>query len=95
MADTVFSNWLSALSQLQASVSKDLAEIRKQKAEIQQLKTDVFNRVAQGRYIRDDQRLVLSAPEIVIVKVVALRSVVSVSVLKAWVRMVLLIAVLL
>ena len=43
-----------------------MAEIRKQKAEIQQLKTDVFNRVAQGRYIRDDQRLVLSAPEIVI-----------------------------
>ena len=66
MADTVFSNWLSALSQLQASVSKDLAEIRKQKAEIQQLKTDVFNRVSPGRYIRDDQRLVLSAPEIVI-----------------------------
>jgi hypothetical protein len=66
MADTVFSNWLSALSQLQASVSKDLAEIRKQKAEIQQLKTDVFNRVALGRYLRDDQRLVLSAPEIII-----------------------------
>ena len=66
MADTVFSDWLSALSNLQASVSKDLSEIRKQKAEIQQLKTEVFNRVAQGKYIRDDQRLVLSAPEIVI-----------------------------
>lgn len=66
MADTVFSDWLSALSNLQASVSKDLAEIRKQKAEIQQLKTDVFNRVAQGKFIRDDQRLVLSAPEIII-----------------------------
>ena len=66
MADTVFSDWLSALSNLQASVSKDLAEIRKQKAEIQQLKTDVFNKVAQGKFIRDDQRLVLSAPEIII-----------------------------
>ena len=35
MADTIFSNWLLALQNLQSSVSKDLSEIRKQKAEIQ------------------------------------------------------------
>ena len=66
MADTIFSNWLSALQDLQSSVSKDLSEIRKQKAEIQQLKVDILNEVARGRYIRDNERLVLSAPEIVI-----------------------------
>lgn len=66
MADTIFIDWLSALTKLQSSVSKDLAEIREQKAEIQKLKTDIFNRLAQGKYVRDDRRLVLSAPEIII-----------------------------
>ena len=66
MADTIFTNWLTALQNLQGSVSKDLAEIRQQKAEIQQLKEDIMNEVARGRFIRDDERLVLSAPEIVI-----------------------------
>ena len=66
MADTIFSDWLSALKNLQSSVSKDLAEIRKQKAEIQQLKADILNEAARGKYIRDDERIVLSAPEIVI-----------------------------
>ena len=66
MAGTVFSDWLTALTKLQTCVSKDLDEIRQQKAEIQQLKQDVFNRLAEGRFVRDDRRLVLSAPEIVI-----------------------------
>ena len=66
MADTVFSDWLTALTKLQTCVEKDLDEIRQQKAEIQQLKQDVFNRLAEGRFVRDDRRLVLSAPEIVI-----------------------------
>lgn len=66
MADTIFSDWLSALNNLQSSVSKDLAEIRKQKAEIQELRTEVLNKLAMGKYIRDDYRLVLSAPEIII-----------------------------
>jgi hypothetical protein len=66
MADTIFTNWLTALQNLQGSVSKDLAEIRQQKAEIQQLKEDIMNEVARGRFIRDDERIVLSAPEIVI-----------------------------
>ena len=66
MTDTIFSNWLLALQNLQSSVSKDLSEIRKQKAEIQQLKADIMNEVARGKFIRDNERLVLSAPEIVI-----------------------------
>lgn len=66
MADTIFTDWLSALKNLQSSVSKDLSEIRKQKAEIQQLKADILNQVACGKFIRDNERIVLSAPEIVI-----------------------------
>lgn len=64
--DSVFDDWLTALNNLQASVSKDLEEIRQQKAEIQQIKMEVFDRVAPGKYLRDDQRIVISAPEIII-----------------------------
>ena len=66
MGASDFSDWLTALTNLQSSVSKDLEEIRQQKAEIQQLRSDMFNQLAQGRVIRDDRRLVLSAPEIII-----------------------------
>ena len=66
MANTIFSEWITALQNLQSSISKDLSEIRQQKAEIQQLKNDFLNEVARGRFIRDNERLVLSAPEIVI-----------------------------
>lgn len=64
--DTEFADWKTALQNLQDSVEKDLDEIRKQKAEIQQIKHDIFNRLAEGKYIHDDHRIVLSAPEIII-----------------------------
>ena len=64
--DTEFADWKSILQDFKNSVEKDLDEIRKQKAEIQQIKHEIFNRMAQGQYIRDDHRIVLSAPEIVI-----------------------------
>ena len=64
--DTVFSDWKTILQDFKNSVEKDLDEIRKQKAEIQQIKHEIFNRMAEGQYIRDDHRIVLSAPEIII-----------------------------
>ena len=64
--DTVFSDWKTTLQDFKDSVEKDLGEIRKQKAEIQQIKHDIFSRLAQGQYIHDDHRIVLSAPEIII-----------------------------
>lgn len=64
--DTVFSDWKTTLQDFKDSVEKDLDEIRKQKAEIQQIKHDIFSRLAQGQYIHDDRRIVLSAPEIII-----------------------------
>lgn len=54
------------LSDFADSVEKDLAEIRKCKANIQQMQLDITAEIQKGRYIRDSQRLVLSAPEIII-----------------------------
>ena len=64
--DYIFEDWEKKLSSFESSVEKDLAEIRKCKAEIQQMKLDVVAELQKGRYVRDTQRLVLSAPEIII-----------------------------
>ena len=45
MADYVFDDWKKMLETFQSSVEKDLEEIHKQKAEIQQMKADIFNEV--------------------------------------------------
>ena len=66
MADYIFDEWKKVLTDFQNSVSKDLEEIHKQKNEVQQMKTDIFDRLDNGRYITDEQRIVISAPEIVI-----------------------------
>ena len=64
--DYIFKDWEQRLTAFANSVEKDLEEIRKCKAEIQQMKLEVTAEVQKGRYLRDDHRLVLSAPEIVI-----------------------------
>ena len=66
MADYVFDDWKKVLDNFQNSVEKDLEEIHKQKAEIQQMKTDIFKEVEGIHYYRDPQRIILSAPEIII-----------------------------
>ena len=66
MSDYLFEEWKKILNDFQNSVSKDLEEIHKQKNEVQQMKTDIFDRLDCGRYITDDNRIVLSAPEIII-----------------------------
>ena len=64
--DYIFKDWEEKLSAFESSVEKDLAEIRKCKVEMQQMKLDVVAELQKGRYVRDSQRLVLSAPEIII-----------------------------
>ena len=54
------------LEKFQQCVDKGVEEMHQQKAEVQQIKTDIFNRLDRGSYYRDDQRIVISAPEIVI-----------------------------
>ncbi len=61
-----FKNWQEALDDFQKNVEKDLEEIRRHKNEIQQMKIDLIDNLEKGRYIRDDQRVVISAPEIII-----------------------------
>ena len=64
--DYIFKDWEEKLKAFEGSVEKDLEEVRKCKAEIQQMKVEVVNQMKKGQYVRDDQRLVLSAPEIII-----------------------------
>lgn len=64
--DNIFDDWKKILDDFQDSVSKELSEIRKQKEEVQQIKLEVFNRLESCKYIRDEKRIVLSAPEIII-----------------------------
>ena len=66
MANYIFDDWKKILENFQSSVSKDLEEIHKQKSEVQQMKSDIFDRLDSGQYITDERRIVISAPEIVI-----------------------------
>jgi hypothetical protein len=66
MADYIFSDWKQTLDDFRQSVQKDLEEIHQQKVEIQQLKADIYSKIEGGQYYRDDKRIVISAPEIVI-----------------------------
>ena len=62
----IFDDWKNTLKDFQDSVEKDLEEIRQHKVEVQQLKAEIMNEVNQGRYIRDEKRIVISAPEVII-----------------------------
>jgi hypothetical protein len=66
MADYIFSEWKQTLDDFRQSVQKDLEEIHQQKVEIQQLKADIYSKIDGGQYYRDEKRIVISAPEIVI-----------------------------
>lgn len=64
--DTFYKQWQAALEDFQKSAEKDLEEIRRHKAEMQQMKLEVLEQMNRGRYLRDENRVVISAPEIVI-----------------------------
>ena len=64
--DYIFREWEKRLSAFESSVEKDLEEMRKCKAQIQQMQLNLVAEIKKGRYIYDEQRLVLSAPEIII-----------------------------
>ena len=62
----IYDDWKTLLDNFQKSVEKDLEEIHKQKAEVQQIKSDIFEKMGEGLFYRDNKRIVISAPEIVI-----------------------------
>lgn len=55
-----------ALNDLKGSIKKDLTEVYQQKAEVQALSEQIHHTVKSGKYLRDEERLILSAPEIII-----------------------------
>ena len=66
MADYIFDSWKQLMTDFRQSVQKDLEEIHTQKQAVQQMKAEIFSRMDSGRYYRDPERIVISAPEIVI-----------------------------
>ena len=62
----LFDDWKKLLDNFQQSVEKDLEEIHQQKSEVQQIKTEIFNKIDSGAYYRDSKRIVISAPEVII-----------------------------
>lgn len=66
MSDYILDDWKKVLDEFKSNVEKSLSEIRSSKAAVQQAKNEFVNARAIGRYIRDDDRIVISAPEIII-----------------------------
>ena len=62
----IFDDWKKLLENFQSSVEKDLEEIHQQKSEVQQIKADLIQRFEKGHYYRDDDTVIISAPNIVI-----------------------------
>ena len=54
------------LDRLKESLAKELEDIQQCKADIAQLRTETADKYSSVHYIRDDRKLILSAPEIVI-----------------------------
>ena len=67
-----FENWQSELEKFQDSVKKEWEDISRCKEEIQSMKNELVEMIGEasqisfGKYIRDNHRIVLSAPEIII-----------------------------
>ena len=61
-----YEDWLRILKKYKASIKEDLRQIRACKAEIQSIKDEFLEELGAGKYIRDDKRIVISAPEIII-----------------------------
>ena len=64
--DYIYEKWEEKLSAFQDNVESELKEIRRIKAEMQQMQADMVSDMMKGRYVRDHDCLVLSAPKIII-----------------------------
>lgn len=64
--DSIFDQWKKALQQFNDNMEKELEEVRKCKSQMQKMRSDLEGFMTGVRFIRDDHRLILSAPEIVI-----------------------------
>lgn len=62
----IFDDWMERLNTFQDGLKKELKEFRKCKAEMQQIKEEIFARANKGYFMYDDDRIIISAPEIII-----------------------------
>lgn len=62
----IFKDWEQKMSAFESSTKKEIEEIKKYKAEMQEMRNQMSDLLQSGRYIRDNKRLILSAPEIII-----------------------------
>ena len=64
--DQLFDEWKKALEDFKSSVAKDLDEIRSHKEELRKVRAEMGSAAGESYYLRDDHRIVISAPEIII-----------------------------
>ena len=64
--DYIIKDWEKKMSAFESSVEKDLKEIRKCKADIQQMRNEIQREKQDNYFVRDAQRIILSAPEIIL-----------------------------
>lgn len=62
----LFEDLEKSFSRLNDSIEKSLEEIRRSKAAVQRVLGSVIQEKGTGQYIRDEKRIVISAPEIII-----------------------------
>lgn len=63
---SIYEELEKALSDFQSKAAEELKTIQECKREILQLKAEMLDQLYKGQYIRDDNRIVISAPEIII-----------------------------
>lgn len=64
--EKLYKQWDEKLAKYKNAISDNLSEIRKEKAEIQKLKEEIYENMDRGKFIRDENRIIISAPEIII-----------------------------
>ena len=64
--DYIFRDWEKKMSAFESSVEKDLVEIRKCKADMQEMRRQMHEEINGSYYVRDLNRIILSAPEIIL-----------------------------
>lgn len=61
-----YNDWLHTLQEYKESIHKDLQEMLRCKDEMQKMKKEFIEQYCNGLYLRDDRRIIISAPEIII-----------------------------
>lgn len=64
--DTIIEEWKKLLDEFKGAVDKDLEEIHKCKAAVQDIRPDYVDKHACGRFIRSNDPIIISSPNIII-----------------------------